>query len=413
MTVNNPTTSNTDHIVLPTADLGFSMPKDVDAAAVAATFVEQLGAALSSADGQALADMLLPIGWWRDVLAFTRDLRCFSQAAVAAVFGDIVPEQQVRNVRVSDRPPPEAHNTYPDLAWVQVHFTFDAAVGRCGGGARLVHQGGAWRVWTLFTTVDELAGHVQRAGFHRPYGEHNPAEPHAEKRAREREFADGDPDVLIVGAGHNGLALATQLRAYGVRALVVDRQARLGDNWRRRYASLSLHDIVHANHLPFMPFPATWPLFIPAGKIANWMEAYADAMDLDVWLESTVDASRSRFDDETQTWSMTVLRTVDGKVTERTISVSHVALATGLVGGKAYMPPAVPGQAEWAGSITHTSQHAGGKGADGQRVLVVGASTSAHDVSADFVKHGAQVTMLQRSPTFVMTFNSALPMLCE
>lgn len=162
-----------------------------------------------------------------------------------------------------------------------------------------------------------------------------------------------------------------------------------------------------------MPFPTNWPLFIPAGKVANWLESYAEAMDLDIWLESTVDGSQSRYDESTKSWTMSVLRTVDGKVVERTINVSHVVLATGLIGGKAYMPPPLPGQTEWDGEIKHTSQHAGGKGLDGKRVLVIGSSTSGHDVSVDLVKHHAEVTMLQRSPTFVMSFKAGLPVLCE
>lgn len=193
----SPDTSNTAHIVLPTTDAGFAVPKGVDVTAVAAAFVDKLGAALSSSDGKALADLLLPTGYWRDVLAFTHDFRCFSQPGIPTVFGDIVPEQHVRNVKVADLPPPEAQTPYPDLAWVKVHFSFDAVVGRCGGVARLVQRNGEWKAWTLFTTIEELAGHFQKFGYHRPYGEHNAMEPHDEKRAREREFADHDPDVLI------------------------------------------------------------------------------------------------------------------------------------------------------------------------------------------------------------------------
>ena len=38
-----------------------------------------------------------------------------------------------------------------------------------------------------------------------------------------------------VGAGHNGLATAAQLKSMGIDALVVDTQKRVGDNWRLRY----------------------------------------------------------------------------------------------------------------------------------------------------------------------------------
>lgn len=45
---------------------------------------------------------------------------------------------------------------------------------------------------------------------------------------------------FTVGGGHNGLAAASQLNTLGVQTLVIDRQKRVGDNWRTRYKSLSL-----------------------------------------------------------------------------------------------------------------------------------------------------------------------------
>jgi cation diffusion facilitator CzcD-associated flavoprotein CzcO len=44
-----------------------------------------------------------------------------------------------------------------------------------------------------------------------------------------------DKLTLLVGAGHNGLATAAQLKSMGLDALVVDSQKRVGDNWRLRY----------------------------------------------------------------------------------------------------------------------------------------------------------------------------------
>ena len=69
---------------------------------------------------------------------------------------------------------------------------------------------------------------------------------------------------LAVGAGHNGLALSARLQALGVKTLIVERNARVGDNWRNRYEALSLHFPHWADHLPYMPYPEKWPLYCPA-----------------------------------------------------------------------------------------------------------------------------------------------------
>ena len=68
-----------------------------------------------------------------------------------------------------------------------------------------------------------------------------------------------------------------------VEALVVDRMARIGDNWRKRYHGLKLHNQKHSNHFPYLPFPKTWPKYIAKDKIANWLESYVETMEIDFW----------------------------------------------------------------------------------------------------------------------------------
>ncbi len=55
---------------------------------------------------------------------------------------------------------------------------------------------------------------------------------------------DADPTVLIVGGGHSGLDVAVHLKALGVTNLVIEKNPRIGDNWRTRYEALCLHDPV-------------------------------------------------------------------------------------------------------------------------------------------------------------------------
>ncbi|MFX6254479.1 NAD(P)/FAD-dependent oxidoreductase, partial [Acinetobacter baumannii] len=68
--------------------------------------------------------------------------------------------------------------------------------------------------------------------------------------------------------------------------LIVDREQRIGDNWRKRYHALTLHNQVQVNHLPYMLFPPNWPTYIPKDKLANWFEAYVEAMELNFWTET-------------------------------------------------------------------------------------------------------------------------------
>ena len=102
--------------------------------------------------------------------------------------------------------------------------------------------------------------------------------------AKGEAFGRGEePYVLIVGGGQAGLALAARLEMLGVPYLVVDRHPRVGDQWRSRYRSLTLHDPVWYDHMPYLPFPDFWPVFTPKDKMGDWLAAYAHAMELAVW----------------------------------------------------------------------------------------------------------------------------------
>ena len=73
------------------------------------------------------------------------------------------------------------------------------------------------------------------------------------------------------------------MKRLGLDTLVIDRQQRVGDNWRLRYHGLKLHNKTPVNHLRYMPFPLNWPDYIPKDKIANWLEAYVESMEINFW----------------------------------------------------------------------------------------------------------------------------------
>lgn len=79
------------HPPLATHDAGFAPPKDVDVPAVASAFLDALAAAAAAGNGDAFADLFVPHGHWRDVLAFTREYRTFSGLAKIAKAATVSP----------------------------------------------------------------------------------------------------------------------------------------------------------------------------------------------------------------------------------------------------------------------------------------------------------------------------------
>ena len=326
-----------------------------------ADWLQQFGTALERGDLAAAADLFEPGGYWRDLVAFTWNIKtCEGRGEVKAMLAATLAAVRPRSfVPKSDE-------------W----FSFETAAGRGVGHLRLRGR----HCWTLLTTLQELRG------FEEIRDPGNGSKPSSEA---------AKPYVVIVGGGQGGIALAARLKRLRVPAVVVEKNARAGDSWRKRYASLCLHDPVWYDHMPYLPFPDHWPVFSPKDRMGDWLEMYARMMELDYWTSTPcVNAS---FDREKELWEVKVMR--DGEPV--TLRPRHLVLATGMSGFPSI--PGIPGADSFEGRIVHSSAHDGGAAWKGKHCVVVGSSTSAHDICEDLHRQGAaQVTMIQRAPTIVV-----------
>ena len=208
------------------------------------------------------------------------------------------------------------------------------------------------------------------------------------------------PYVVIVGGGQGGIALAARLRRLDVPTIVIEKNARAGDSWRKRYKSLCLHDPVWYDHLPYMPFPEHWPVFAPKDKLGDWLEMYARVMELNYWTSS--ECRSAEYDAAKGEWTVVIDR--DG--TEVTLHPKELVFATGMSG--IANVPNYPGAETFAGAQHHSSKHPGGEAFAGKKCVVIGSNNSAHDICADLWEHGADVTMVQRSSTHIVKSESLM-----
>ncbi|TFK70712.1 FAD/NAD(P)-binding domain-containing protein [Pluteus cervinus] len=393
-------------IDLPTFDkLGFSSPPsfaDVDARQIATSWLEAFSSAVQSNSTESIVSLFAPDSWWRDILTLTWDIRTFrGHTSIQKLLSDRLKQAGISKIKLKDDFL-GLQQPFPDIAWVNLLFDFETNVGNATGVARLVPistpNGVEWKAHVLLTLLEDLKGHPEQLG---PLRNHSPDHGEWEsKRAREREFLDSDPKVLIVGAGHNGLGLAARLKVLGVSSLVVDKNQKVGDNWANRYEALCLHDPVYADHLPYLPFPPTWPAFTPALKLAKWLEHYAEALEINTWTSTTVlNATQNESDGK---WNVTVQRKVGDVVQERVFIVNHLVFATGYGSGVPHFPT-YPGQDKFKGQILHSTAHKRASDHAGKKVVVIGSCTAGHDLAVDYCKHGVDVTMYQRSSTYVMS----------
>ncbi|KAG6909650.1 hypothetical protein DXG01_016230 [Tephrocybe rancida] len=381
---------------LPTLQrLNATIPDDLDAKTVAKAWFAAFARSAEAGDAQAVSQLFVDDAFWRDMLALTWDFRTFSGLPKITQFlTDRLGSARPTAFTLRDDAFLGLHRPYPDIAWINLFFDFQTATGIAFGIARLIpNANGEWKAHTVFTNLEDLKNFPEKIGPLR-----NAAPNHGkwvDDRKKEAEFEDTSPAVLIVGGGQSGLEVAARLKALDVPTLVVEKNQRIGDNWRNRYDALCLHDPVWYDHMAYLPFPPTWPVYTPAVKLANWLENYAEALELNVWMASSV-VNATQVDD---LWNVLIKR---GDGSERTFTVRHVVFATGLGSNDGDLPK-LPGMDTFKGQILHSTRHKSAADHLGKKVVVVGACTSAHDICVDYFEQGVDVTMLQRGPTYIMS----------
>lgn len=359
------------------------------------SWINRFAAALQARDLAAVAQLFATDCYWRDLLAFTWNIKTLEgKAAIVHMLAATLDGTGPRNWRITEMDGATS-------AWI----AFETATAVCTG--RIVLRDGLAHI--VFTAISDLHGHAERLGPTRPSGVLHKADRHRKTWSDQRRADtaalgyDVQPYVVIIGGGQGGLALGARLKSLGVPALIIEKNARAGDSWRNRYRSLVLHDPVWFDHMPYLPFPQSWPVFTPKDKMGDWLEAYASIFELNLWT-STVCESAS-FDGES--WTVHVNR----NGTSITLRPKQLVFATG-----AYGPPkpiSLPGQDIFQGTLLHSSAYKTGLDHAGKTCVVIGAASSAHDLAADLWECGAHVTMIQRSPTIVVRSETLMELAFE
>lgn len=187
---------------------------------------------------------------------------------------------------------------------------------------------------------------------------------------------DTTVDTLVVGGGQTGLIVGHALRERGVDHTIVDANPRVGDAWRNRWDSLRLFTQAFMNGLPGMDFPGPKNEFVTKDQIADYLERYADEMNLDI--RSGVRVERLTRDGETF-----VAETTAGEVRARS---AIVAMAD-------YQRPRVP---PFASTLDpgvlqmHSSEYENPSRLQEGPVLVVGLGNSGADIALDVAEAGRE-----------------------
>jgi hypothetical protein len=245
-----------------------SLSENIDAAKIANEWFASFADKITSNDVDGITNLLIqssfdsarpetqdqPSVYWRDLLAITWDFRTFEGTArIHKFLSDRLQGAKISNLKLKTTNDGEGlapffAQPFPDLAWIMGMFTFETDVGLCFGIFRLVptldakSQEIVWKAHSVFTNLDDLKNYPEKIGnLRNQQSDHGKWE---SLREKERSFENEDPTVLIVGGGQSGLEVAARLKLLDVSALIIEKNERIGDNWRNRYDALCLHDPV-------------------------------------------------------------------------------------------------------------------------------------------------------------------------
>lgn len=395
---------------VPLAEIGgplpsCTVPEDADHASIAGHAVKQL----NTLDASVLTDDAM----WRDSIALTGTHRTFSGSrTVELAWGELFPANRPLGFELVTGSS-TVIRMGPSLAWIEAHFAFSLQPENkrqkdCSGIVKVIQVGDEWKIWIVTTLLEEIEG----------YGPSDKMEPlspeQSEKERAAVSMSSGreEFDVVVIGGGQCGLAVASRLKNLAISHVVLDGKAEVGDSWYSRYKSFVLHTSKYHSDMPYGGvFGPEHPYFLTSKHLSDGLKLFVERWGLNVWMKSLV--KKASWDKTKEEW--TVEFEYLGKQSNGThqngdkqsnstcpvhqLRARHVVFAMGS-GGQMPNYPDIPNRHLFQGETLHSVNYATAHAWTGKRGVIIGTANTAHDVSVDMVEAGLEsVTLIQRNPT--------------
>jgi len=189
-------------------------------------------------------------------------------------------------------------------------------------------------------------------------------------------------DVIVIGGGQAGLSVGYHLSRRGLRFVILDASARVGDAWRHRWDSLRLFTPAKLDGLDGMPFPAPPDTFPTKDEMADYLESYARHFRLPV-------RSGVRVESLTRQDGRYVVQTQQGR-----LEADHVVIA--MANYQRRRVPELAKQLDREVVQVHSSDYKNPAQLREGGVLVAGAGNSGAEIAMELVRRGHRVWMSGR-----------------
>lgn len=208
-------------------------------------------------------------------------------------------------------------------------------------------------------------------------------------------------DVLVVGAGLSGIGAAYRLQTErpGLSYAILEARDAVGGTWDLfRYPGIRSDSDMFTLGFPFEPW-RDGDAIADGDKILAYIERVAAKYAIDDRIRLGHRVVRAEWSSDDARWTVTVER---GGATEQ-LTCGFLYLCTGYYDYEQGYAPDFPGQADFEGRVVHPQQWPDDLDVSGRRIVVIGSGATAVTLVPALVERGAHVTMLQRSPSWVLS----------
>lgn len=210
-------------------------------------------------------------------------------------------------------------------------------------------------------------------------------------------------DVLIVGAGISGIGAACHLRREcpGKSFAILERRQSIGGTWDLfRYPGIRSDSDMYSFGYNFRPW--TEPKVLADGpSIRRYVTETAREYDVERHIRFGLKVLSADWDSRRQRWTVEALHEASGD-TQR-YDAGFLMGCTGYYNYDAGYRPEFPEESRFKGQIVHPQHWPEGLDYRGKRVVVIGSGATAITLVPSMAEAAAKVTMLQRSPTYILS----------
>ncbi|GKU06592.1 unnamed protein product [Fusarium langsethiae] len=361
----------------------------------ASIVVDAFNSALANNDSVALQACFYPKqAYWKDSLALTYHLRTFRNPEVIAK--NFFKTKEARRCKATWKLEGAVFvPTTPFLKFIDVSISFRTASPAATCSARVLllptqneNKEIQWMIWILSTILENLDIHPEDTRLLQNPG---PSLGDMEKV---------ETDLFIIGGGNSAAALSARLKALGVESVMAERNANVGDNWALRYDCMKFHVPTSFCQMPYMSYKDELlrDHLLSKDELADHLRCFVSHFNLNVITSAKIQSTG--YNMLTKKWRIKVKT----PVSIVTVIATHVIQATGIGSRKPHIPITANAYA-YKGIAIHSSgyrngQHLADLGV--KSVLVVGSANTAFDILQDCHAAGLQVTMVARSPTYIV-----------